>query len=353
MTIGALLGDESHGQTAWFGPKPTFGSGFRRFASLVPPDGRVAYLPEGADLAAALAGNTTVGPVQALVLPIGPQGRTRLTAAAIAAIHAFVRQGGGLLVLGTYTGDWHHEANLNELIETYGIVFQRDLILPAAAQPTDGFIQGGEASPESRCAVQALTCATVPADRTPLVAETQDAPVAVLSSCSLYLDETLAAPVCQVQAEATLWEPEPLGVGIHIRRYVLRARGPAVVLAAARQARVIVAGGWKFLLDAFLDRPDLANRRLAANILAWLLAPPAASAPAAATAAVSPLAPSRQDEIQAIADRLHRRRALLAALQKELVLATGAEAAALRVRVTEVEKDIRADEAELDRLHGE
>ena len=39
-------------------------------------------------------------------------------------------EGGGLLVLGAYTGDWHHEANLNQLIRRYGMLFNNDLVMP-------------------------------------------------------------------------------------------------------------------------------------------------------------------------------------------------------------------------------
>ena len=96
-------------------------------------------------------------------------------------------------------------------------------------------------------------------------------PAAVtLSSCSLYVDDDLAAGLLVSSPDSVILEPVPIGVTIMIDKYRDVGRGPAIVLAASRTSKVIAAGSWKMFLDAFVDDPRYANGRLFQNIVGWL-----------------------------------------------------------------------------------
>jgi hypothetical protein len=56
--------------------------------------------------------------------------RTRFGTHAVREIEEWVRAGGRLLLLGFELGDRHHESNLNELAERFGIRFNSDIVAP-------------------------------------------------------------------------------------------------------------------------------------------------------------------------------------------------------------------------------
>lgn len=352
-SLAAILFDEGHGQGLWFSSPPTVDKGYSQAAALAGQRGRVAFAPSGRRFSqASLAGYTI------LVLAMGPQGQTQLTDDELETLHGFVRGGGGLLVLGAYTGDWHHQANLNRLIESYGITFNRDVVLPAGARPDDGFVQGGNLGRAMRCVVNAFPSSA--ANRVQNLLDKVGV-VAALSSCSLYVDEGMASPVLQASPDSILLEPEPAGAGIHIQGYIERGQGPAVLVAAATTAKVVVAGSWRLFLDAFMADPRYANRQLFSNILDWLATGPASgqSWPAAAASAAGSSAapgntPSSVDDshLRTLEDRLRRRRSLLNQLEKDVVLAIGLERATLNVHIDEVKQGIASDEAEIDALRS-
>jgi len=340
----AILFDEGHGQSLWFSAPPTVDQGFSQAAALAGERRPVTFAPAGRRFSPeALAG------CAALVLPMGPQRQTNLTQDEIEAVHDFVRGGGGLLVLGAYTGDWHHEANLSRLIERYGISFNRDVVLPAGADPDDAFVAAGNLARAMRCLVEALP--NPAAGRLRALIEQVDV-VAALSCCSLYVDEGMARPILRARPDSLIPEPEPAGAGIHILGYLDRGRGPAILAAASTTAKVVVVGSWRPFLDVFLAEPRYSNRQFFANILDHLLAG-ASSGPARPTpAAPAPApAPSPNPRLGAVEDRLRDRRALLVQLEKEVVLATGLERATLNVRIDQTKQAIASDEAELDELH--
>jgi len=265
----SILFDEAHGQDRWFVEAPTINKGYSRIAAITAVRGRVAFLSGGAVIS-----DATLSGHRAFVLPMGPQGKTQLADDEIRAVRAFVRAGGGLLVLSAYTGDWHHEANLNRLLEEYGIVFNRDVVMPANAKPGDGFSQGADCLPTSPSAVEVLPVEDEigqPAANVRAALVKDVASALAVSSCSLYVAEGVAVSVLQSRPDSVILEPVPLGVGIHIQRYMERGRGPATVLAASTRSKVVVAGSWKMFLDAFIDHPLCGNQQLFRNILAWLL----------------------------------------------------------------------------------
>lgn len=346
MPASFFLFDESHGQERWFGASPTVNKGYSRIAALARARMQVAFHRAGSPISAEL-----LQPCRAVALAMGPQGATRLSGAEIAALHAFVRGGGGLLVLGAYTGDWHHEANLNELLATYGMAFNRDVILPAGSRPEHGFTQDAAATPDSPHCVIAL-----PADIAGAAVEPLGQGVArlgLLSACSIYVDETLATPLFLASAAARILEPVPLGVGIHIQKYQDRGAGPVCLVAAARQEKVVVAGGWKLFLDAFIAAPNYDNRQFFQNLLDWLLAgdpgSEASAIPAASPTAPPALAPAAA-EIATTQETLARSRALLANARTLTLTASGMELAKLQTAIAELEREIRQQEARIDQL---
>ena len=266
----AILFDEAHGQGRWFGDAPTMNKGYGRLAEIGAALAPAAVLSAGEEFSP-----VTLSGRRAIILPMGPQGKTQLTEAEIRAVQDFVRAGGGLLVLGAYTGDWHHEANLNRLLQEYGILFNRDVVLPPGARPDDGFLQGADRLPTSRHAVVATPADDAvgrPAARVRAALTGGVAQVSAVSACSLYVDDGAAVSVLRSSPDSVILEPVPLGVGIHIQRYLERGRAAATVLAASVRSKVVVAGSWKIFLNAFLDDPSCANQQLWRNILAWFMA---------------------------------------------------------------------------------
>ncbi|MCE7985233.1 MAG: hypothetical protein DYG89_29015 [Caldilinea sp. CFX5] len=262
-----VLFDEAHGQGSWWGIAPTLDQGYQRLAAIVREQGATEFLAVGDEL-----NFNRLRGCQALVLAIGPHAQTKLIDQEIQAIRDFVRRGGGLLALGTYTGDWHHEANLNRLLEGYGIAFNRDVVMPPGAQAEDCFRQGRERKSDSSCAVQALPTPPV-GPATPNPGETAllagITATLTLSSCSLYVNPSLATVLLASAPESELWEPVPVGIGIYIQDYIRRSQGPACLVAAAKTNKVVVAGGWKMFLDDFIRDSRYANEQLFRNILKW------------------------------------------------------------------------------------
>lgn len=204
------------------------------------------------------------------MLPIGPAGRTSLSDAEIAVLHAHVDRGGGLLVLGTYTGDWHHSAHLNRLLERYGVALNRDVV---TRTPDDGFNQRMEFGAESRAAVTTVPVRKPPGGEMPahaMAVVSGVRSVLTISSCSLYVDPAAAVPLLETTDTAVVLEPIPLGVSIRIRQYLPRPSGPVVVAAASRRHRVAVVGGWKTFTDGLVTHPGSDNGRFWSNMVAWL-----------------------------------------------------------------------------------
>lgn len=123
---GDVLLDEGHGQTTWRRLPPSSRGGYAASGSCLREKLglSVGVVGEGLKLSDDVLADSAV-----LVIPIAPSKGTRLSQNELAAVSHFVGGGKGLLVMGTYTGDWHHEANLNEVIDAYGIRFANDSIV--------------------------------------------------------------------------------------------------------------------------------------------------------------------------------------------------------------------------------
>jgi len=266
-----VLFDESHGQGLWWYLPPTVDQGFHRLKEIAKEeDFRVEYLGG--------VGKTTTADLAdaaAFILAMGPQGKTHLDPDEIVAIQDFVKKGGGMIVMGTYMGDWHHEANLNRLLEYFGITFNSDVVLPAGAGPDDCKDQSPQYSPGAKSVVAARP---VQAKRNSMAEQIWSAiisdvdQVLTLSSCSLYVEEAKAISLLESDPTSIIQVPVSYEVAIRINDCEPGGKGPATVLAVSRFSKVIVSGNYKMFLNDFIDHPGSQNRKLWENILKWLTA---------------------------------------------------------------------------------
>lgn len=261
-----ILFDQSHGQDKWFTLPPTVGRGYKTAAGSLGQNYIVSSHPAGEKL-----GREALEGVSVLVLGIGPQGLCRLEDEELNAISAFVDEGGGLLALGDYTGDWHHEANLNQLIGNYGMAFERNLVVPE----TVGRPRTAELKLSSDHVINALPLtengdAESAALRIRLLQDVQQA--AALTACSLYVDPDAAVALLQAGPEAGTREPIPIGVTIYIADWRPVALQSIPLVAACKSAKVVVAGSRKMFLNEFVTAEGIDNGQLFQNIIRWLAA---------------------------------------------------------------------------------
>jgi len=205
----------------------------------------------------------------AFILPIGPEGKCSLTPNERKAITEYVHQGGGLLLLSIYAADWHHKANINEITQNYGMVFNTDVVMPKGATAQDAKDQFAEGSPSSKNVVSARPVQNE--EGKGIVGElTKDIhQIATISSCSLTISDA-AVPIVTTDPESVVFEPEPIGGGIAIRQYLEKRTESVPIVGASRSGKVIAVGSWKMFLDDFVDLPNSDNCRLYQNILGWL-----------------------------------------------------------------------------------
>jgi hypothetical protein len=258
-----VLFDAAHGQDLWHRQVPLLDGGFARAGELLVDELgiRVGALAEPGRLS-----RQTLAEPQVLVLPIAPEGRARLRPDEVDAVVDHVRRGGGLLALGTYTGDWHHEANLNEILEPFGILLENTSVV-ADGQSDRGHLF--QADPGASHAFAALPTATGDSSSAALLAGIDR--VTMLSACTVTPIEGAAAPLLAAPG-VSVYRPRPTGRGVAIDGYdLLRDEVPPAVAAASRVARVVAVGSWKVFLGSFLDACP-PNRRLLVNAVRWLMA---------------------------------------------------------------------------------
>jgi hypothetical protein len=210
-----------------------------------------------------LAGATT------LVLPL-PFHR-ELSRSASETLEAWVEDGGGLLLLGYYAADLHHESNPSRLAGVFGLGFGGDLLLPAGSAATDARRQVWG---DTRHAV------TVPIEDLgthPLLDGVRS--VALQSSCTIEVhDQSAEGLFLRAPDDAELWIPEGNRDHDGYLRIIVeyhRAEADAPIWLAALpygKGRVVAIGSWKVFT---VDEAD--NRKLVTNVLEWLGAGPTPS----------------------------------------------------------------------------
>ena len=268
--IPSVLFDETHGQEKWgrSNPPPTIGGGYKRIAGITRQHYAVEVLEAGKVI--------SLGKLRkhaAFILTIGPQGLCSLKEDELTAIRDYVHNyGGGVLILSTYTGDWHHEANLNRLAEDYGMTFNNDVVMPKDATHHHARYQLFEGKPSSKYGILAQPVeddGIQDTIKTELLKDVRQ--IATLSSCSLTITDAATA-VLRSGSESTVFEPEPTGRGITIRTYRERKKGPVTLVGASKASKVVTVGSWKTFLNDFVNEPNCDNARLYENILQWLTA---------------------------------------------------------------------------------
>ena len=265
----SVLFDETHGQEKWErnNPPPTISGGYKCIAGITKQHYDVEVLEAGKVISL-----EKLHEHAAFILTIGPQGLCSLKEDELKAIRDYVRQGGGVLILSTYTGDWHHEANLNRLAEDYGMTFNNDVVMQKDATPHHARYQLFEGKPSSKYVVLAQPVeddGIQDTIKTELLKDVRQ--IVTLSSCSLNITDAATA-VLRSGSESTVFEPEPTGRGITIRSYRERGKGPVALVGASKAGKVVTVGSWKTFLDDFVNEPNYDNARLYENILHWLTA---------------------------------------------------------------------------------
>lgn len=270
---GAIVFDSRHGQETWYFDAPTVDEGFKRIAKIARERAVVLSL-EGLDKHAIEKSDLRGSKI--LILAIGPQKRTDLKAREIETIKDFVFGGGGLLVLGTYTGDWHHEANLNTLLQDYGIQFNPDVVKPAGTSKFEVYDScHGVRDPNTKWkfVVEASPVMTK-FDKESLDVQqsclTGVTSVLTLSSCSLRVSGASATALLQSPQDSAIFTPIPEGITRSISGWVEETE-TATLVAACKTKRVVVSGCYTMFLDRFVDYSGYDNIRLFRNILDWLM----------------------------------------------------------------------------------
>ncbi|MDH5616938.1 MAG: hypothetical protein OEY62_10410, partial [Acidimicrobiia bacterium] len=263
-----VLFDEGHGQTMWSGvPAPVITGGFRRAAEVAASLGPVRPLRGGMLTEQALRAG------KCLVLSTAPHGRARLKEAELEALRGFEQAGGGVVVLGNYAGEWHHESNLNEFLAPFGMAFNADVLAPTGTAPERAFGATNWAPTNSDLQIEAVPSTTEYPQRNrreelTALLEGVNA-IHTVSPCSLSVDQAMAIPL--LESIAQLLRPIPRTPQLpQIREYVAEGVGPVVVAAASTIGKVVAVGTWKTFLDDFLYDERCDNERLLANLLSWL-----------------------------------------------------------------------------------
>jgi hypothetical protein len=273
--VRSILIDEAHGQLKWLLP-PTIDQGYHR-AALLSRDHDILFRAwTDGELPVAINPQEYA----AVILVNAPHGRFHLTEEEVRALKRYVADGGGLMAMATYTGDWHHESNLNEVVGEFGLEFNRDLIMPATAVANesrdDGRYQVSEYGPGSAFDVEAVPVvdahSQAPTKTVPMLVDGVRS-VLTLSSCSVGVSGGAEVVLRSVDTSQTF--VPLLGVGVAINRYKARDSGPADLLAVSERGagRVAAVGGFKMFLDRFMTHPDYDNAHLFENLVRWLAGP--------------------------------------------------------------------------------
>lgn len=180
-------------------------------------------------------------------------------------LKSWVREGGGLFLLGYYTAGLHHENNVNHLSGVFDMELHENLVMPPGSSKEDCRSQvfGGSA--------HAVRIANPGETAHPLLDGVET--LVVQSACPVEI-QTRAEDALEIDAaDADTWTPKgnksPDGYLRIIERYeqaVNMARTPCVIAARTfSKGRIVLAGTWKIFT---LDEGD--NRKFVDNALRWL-----------------------------------------------------------------------------------
>ncbi len=182
-------------------------------------------------------------------------------------VKKWVEKGGGLLLMGYYAADRHHENNASDIARAFGYEFADNLLMPPGSVYRDTRSQ--QAARDAKYAVRLHVSSQH--EVTKGVSE-----LTVLSSCAL-LSAGAAKPELELKTgeSSSTWVPEylrtPGGWASAIVNYQEAGQDSATVAVAFDAGgRVVITGTWKlFTVD------DGDNARFVRNVLEWLAGPSA------------------------------------------------------------------------------
>ncbi|WP_165248054.1 hypothetical protein [Paludisphaera soli] len=258
----SLLLDEAHGQDRWVG-RPTASIGYSRAL-----EGMRGVAPFASNPQSELT-REVLDPFTVLVLPVTL--RADLTPGECSAIAAWVEEGHGLLALGTYLMERHHETNLNALLRRLGVRLATDLIM---STEKDDYLS---------CRKQVIGVDRSLAVTTDLRAVPEGHPildgvrsVTFQSACTV---EAEGGADLLVETDAVCSRMRARGRSeddtdrlILVQDYTVESRGhlPFLVASRAGRGRVIVVGAWKVFLNEFVGDEHTDNDKLFQNCIWWL-----------------------------------------------------------------------------------
>lgn len=184
----------------------------------------------------------------------------------VSLVKSWVERGGGLLILGYYAADSHHDSNPSRLTSEWGVSFNNDLVMPSGASEEDGKTQA-----LSMNETLGIRIGIDPMPSHDILKNVRT--VVMKSAASIKLEPALISPelVLKCPENSTIWEPEGTklagGMMPVINKWVEKGTGPALVLAAftVGRGKVAICGTWKIASLRFGD-----NRQLMTNLISWL-----------------------------------------------------------------------------------
>lgn len=242
--VSAVLFDEGHGQHKWdLSERPLLGLDY---TSLVEVSASLSLSVSGIQTLSLDA----LSSARVLVI-VTPRDMT-YSLEEIRSVQTFVRTGGSLLALSFYFGDVHHHTNLNELLESFGIMAKYDRVRDKKSSCETEFHLIAYGSPNN-----------------PILAEGER--VYVPLSCSLALKPP-ATGILISGDDSILERPDVVIDGI-ARSFTVIGRGRQVLGAITTYGRgkVAVLGSWQVFTITSLEKQGFVNRQLLSNLLKWLM----------------------------------------------------------------------------------
>jgi hypothetical protein len=273
-STSGIMFDVAHRQKDWHGiPGPTPTTGFRRFSAIATEDREVTTLDEGPLTDEVLQG------VECVVLSVAPMDGTRLQGGELEALDRYVGQGGGVLILGAYSADQHHGANLNEFLASYGLGHGNDVLGPPELHDPADFEKRAKLAtswgPNNLDLVVTAQIRGGPDEESANRSAIRSAlgrdlnQVASVSPCSIDVDASRALMIVSDRFRVAIPEYREPGLPA-IDRYHDQGIQQRALVGASVYGKVVAVGSWKTFLDDFLHDNRYANEQLLRNILDWL-----------------------------------------------------------------------------------
>lgn len=172
----------------------------------------------------------------------------------IALIESFVRNGGGLLLLGFELADKHHKNNLSLLASRFGIQFNYDRVvneLSYRGTPLHPLVKTDPSFQPELCNGVKYLCLPL--------------------ACSLKVAKP-ASVVVRSGSDSFTECPSLIENGL-IKRFkqTTYTNVPVVAKASIGRGKVIAVGSWEIFLTHYLKDKRIGNRKFFLNIIQWLI----------------------------------------------------------------------------------